>query len=145
MRALGIDFGQKRVGLALSDPTGRLVTPFKTIRRTDDASLITELTRVALEEGVETLVIGEPLALSGARGAAARRVRAFANRLKRATGLPCISVDEALTTHEAEARLRDAGIDPRRHPGRADAVAAQIILEEALTRFRSAESADPTD
>ena len=72
--------------------------------------------------------------LDGSRGEAVDRARRFAAKLAARTGLPVTWVGEALTTVEAHARLREAGVDPRREPGRLDALAAQILLQEALDR-----------
>jgi putative Holliday junction resolvase len=79
-------------------------------------------------------VVGEPRKLDGSRGPAAERARRFGERLAGLTGLPLELVDEALTSVEAAERLRAAGVDPRRHPERLDATAAQILLQEALDR-----------
>ncbi len=138
MRTLGIDFGERRVGLALSDVEGRLATPWQTLERGSDVSLIARLVALAREEGVERLVVGEPRGLDGSRGPAAARVRRFAARLAAAAALPCVLVDEALSSVEAARRLREAGGDPRRHPERLDALAAQIVLQELLDRERAA-------
>ncbi len=133
-RALGIDFGEKRIGLALSDPSGSLALPLETLERKDDRTALADLRRLVEAEGVELLVVGEPRNLDGSRGAAAERAASFAAKLAAATGLPCELVDESLTSVEAEARLREAGVDPRRSPSRVDAVAAQILLQEVLDR-----------
>jgi putative Holliday junction resolvase len=132
MRSLGIDFGEKRIGLAISE--GALAVPLATLRRRDDGSAIAEIAGIARREGVGRLVVGEPRKLDGTRGPAAVRARRFAEKLAASTGLPLELVDEALTSVEAAERLRAAGIDPRRHPGKLDAVAAQILLQEALDR-----------
>ncbi|HET7291873.1 MAG TPA: Holliday junction resolvase RuvX, partial [Vicinamibacteria bacterium] len=84
--------------------------------------------------GVERLVVGEPVGLDGTRGEAALRARRFGERLAELTGLPLEMVNESLTSVEAAERLRAAGVDPRRNPERLDAVAAQILLQEALDR-----------
>jgi putative Holliday junction resolvase len=132
MRSLGIDFGEKRIGLAISE--GALAVPLATLRRRDDGSAIAEIAGIARREGVGRLVVGEPRKLDGTRGPAAGRARRFAEKLAASTGLPLELVDEALTSVEAAERLRAAGIDPRRHPEKLDAVAAQILLQEALDR-----------
>lgn len=132
LRCLGIDFGEKRIGLAISE--GSLAVPLTTLRRRDDRSALEEIAGIARREGVGRLVVGEPCNLDGTRGAAAERARRFAARLADLTGLPLELVNESLTSVEAAARLRAAGIDLRRHPERLDAAAAQILLQEALDR-----------
>ncbi|HEX5718710.1 MAG TPA: Holliday junction resolvase RuvX [Thermoanaerobaculia bacterium] len=132
MRSLGIDFGEKRIGLAISDPEGRLAVPLTTLARRNDRSAIRAIEEIARREGIGRLVLGEPVGLDGQRGEAAERVRRFGDRLAGITGLPVRLVNESLTTVEAQERLRAAGIDPRREPERIDAVAAQILLQEAL-------------
>ncbi|HVR95430.1 MAG TPA: Holliday junction resolvase RuvX [Thermoanaerobaculia bacterium] len=134
MRALGIDFGEKRIGLAISDPEGRLAVPLGTIERRNDRSAVRQIAEIARREGVGRLVVGEPVGLDGQRGEAAERVRRFGAKLAGVAQLPVEWVGEALTTVAAVERLREAGIDPRREPERIDAVAAQILLQEALDR-----------
>lgn len=129
-RLLAVDLGTRRIGLAVS--SGGLALPLATLERSGDAQAIAAIAEVARREGVAGLVVGEPRRLDGTVGDAARRARALAERLAAATGLPCRLVDESLTSRAAEERLRQAGIDPRRHPERVDQVAAQILLEEAL-------------
>lgn len=132
MRSLGVDFGEKRIGLAISE--GALAVPLLTLKRRDDRSALAEIAGIARREGVGRLVVGEPRNLDGTLGPAAARARRFATRLADLTGLPLELVNESLTSVEAAERLRAAGIDPRRHPERLDAVAAQILLQEALDR-----------
>jgi putative Holliday junction resolvase len=131
-RLLAVDFGSKRIGLAVSQ--GSLALPLTTVARTSDAAAVAVIAEVVREEGVTALVVGEPRRLDGTAGDAAARVQAFARKLEAATGLACTLVDEALTSRAAEERLRAAGIDPRRHPERVDQVAAQLLLEEVLRR-----------
>jgi putative Holliday junction resolvase len=134
MRFLGIDFGEKRIGLAISDPEGRLAVPLTTLARRNDRSALRQIAEIARQEGIERLVLGEPVDLDGQRGAIAGRVRRFGARLAEMTGLPVEWIDEALTSAEAAGRLRQAGIATRYEPGRIDAVAAQILLQDALDR-----------
>lgn len=136
MRLLGIDYGARRIGLAISDPEGRVAVPLETFERSDDRAAARYLARVVEREGVGGLVLGEPRRLDGSSGEAAERVRRFARRLEAATGLAVELVDESLTSVEAERRLREAGVDPSASSGRVDAVAAQILLEEVLARRR---------
>jgi putative Holliday junction resolvase len=136
VRALGIDFGERRIGLAISDPEGRLAVPLTTLERRSDRVAVAQIAEIARREGVERLVLGEPVGLDGERGEAAERVRRFGVKLAAAARLPLEMVGEALTTVEAAERLREAGVDLRREPGRLDAMAAQILLQESLDRGR---------
>jgi putative holliday junction resolvase len=142
MRSLGIDFGERRIGLAISDPEGRLAVPLTTLERRNDRSAVRAIAEIARREGIGRLVLGEPVGLDGQRGEAAERVRRFGNRLAGITGLPVRLINESLTTVEAQERLRAAGIDPRREPERIDAIAAQILLQEALDSEPGGTSAD---
>ncbi len=132
MRLLGIDYGERRVGVATGDTRLGIATPHSTIRRTGDRQVIAELVALAAASGADVLVVGEPRRLDGSIGSAAERARTFARKLGEASGLPVRTVNESLTSVEAGRRLREAGIDPRRHPERVDAVAAQLLLEEEL-------------
>jgi putative Holliday junction resolvase len=143
VRALGIDFGERRIGLAVSDPDGRVAVPLTTLTRRDDRSAMAAIAEIAHREGVSRLVLGEPLGAGGVPGAAAARVRRFGERLAAATALPLTFVDESLTSVEAAERLRAAGVDPRRAPERIDAIAAQILLQEDLDRAGTAAVASP--
>ncbi len=134
MKILAIDFGERRIGLALSDPEGRFALPLETLRRADDRSAIGEILGIVRREGVEELVVGDPVLPDGARGDASRRVDGFTRRLAAATRLPVHRVAETLTSVEAEERLREAGIDARDRSGKVDQVAALILLEEHLSR-----------
>lgn len=132
MRALGIDFGEKRIGLAISDPAGRVAVPLDTLERRNDRSALRQIAEIARRESVERLVLGEPVGLDGRRGPAAERARRFGERLAEISGLPVRLVNESLTTVAAQERLREAGVDTRRDPSRIDAMAAQVLLQEAL-------------
>lgn len=132
MRFLGIDLGERRIGLAVSDADGKVAMPLRTLQRRSDAQAVTELKAIILAEEIEALVIGEPRRLDGGQSQASLRATAFADKLRSATGLPCRMVDEALTSVAASERLREAGVDPRRRRERLDAIAAQILLQDAL-------------
>jgi putative Holliday junction resolvase len=125
MRFLGIDFGERRIGLAMSDERGRIATPLETIERVSDAQAIERILDIIERELVGGLVMGEPLRLDGSRGDAAARVGSFARKLGEAAELEVRLIDEALTSHAAAERV---GADSPR----LDAVAAQIILQDAL-------------
>jgi putative Holliday junction resolvase len=132
MRQLGIDFGEKRIGLALSDPEGRVAVPLITLDRRNDRSAVRQIAEIAGREGIERVVLGEPRGGGGQPGEAAGRVHRFGDKLAALTGLPILYVDETLTSREAARRLSEAG---GRAPRSAlDAMAAQILLQEALDR-----------
>ncbi len=130
MRALGIDFGERRIGLAISDPEGRYALPKGTLERQTDRRAVYAIAELARREEVEVLVLGEPRAPDGSEHEAGERIRRFGAKLERAARLPVVFVDETLTTVAAAERLGAAGHDA----GRRDAVAAQILLQEALDR-----------
>lgn len=131
MRALGIDFGERRIGLAISDPEGRWALPLETFERRSDRQAAHRIADVVRREGVERLVLGEPRQFDGTPGESAERVRRFGARLAKITGLEVEAVGEALTTVEATARL-EAVPGKTVSQGAIDAVAAQILLQEAL-------------
>jgi len=126
MRWLGIDFGEKRIGIAISDPGGSFALPLATLARRNDRSAVRQIAEIARQEGVDGLVVGDPLA-GGRAGDASARVHRFGDKLAALTGLPIRWVDETLTSDEAVRRLGAAAA-----PGAIDAVAAQILLQEAL-------------
>lgn len=143
-RALGIDFGERRIGLALSDPEGRYALPLRTLARETDRRAIYRIAEIARREAVGLLVLGEPRHTDGSASATVPRVRRFGARLARVTGLPVRWVDEALTTAEARDRLRHAGVDDRGEKrDRRDMVAAQLLLQEALDGGGVLEPAPP--
>lgn len=132
MRVLGIDFGEVRIGIAISDPAGKLAVPLTTLSRASDRDAIAQIQAIVTRENIERLVLGEPRNMDGSVGDAAHRVRSFRRKLQDQIPLPCDLVDETLTSVEARERLRDAGVDPRRAKERIDQVAAQILLEQYL-------------
>jgi putative Holliday junction resolvase len=136
MRTLGIDFGLKRVGLALSDSEGRLALPYRVIQRTTRDALFQELADVIRSEGVQAVVVGLPLALDGEETLATRQCRNFAESLARRIDLPVELVDERLTSAQAEADLAQAGVKAKKRRQRLDAQAAALILRAHLDHAR---------
>ncbi|MBI9078717.1 MAG: Holliday junction resolvase RuvX [Pseudodesulfovibrio sp.] len=137
MRALGIDFGLKRVGLSVSDRTGTLVSPYKTIERTSRNALFEELTEIIQTETIEAIVVGLPLALSGEDTLTTRQARNFAESLGRRTDLPIHMMDERLTSAEAEEELNAAGLRGKKRKMALDSQAAVIILRSWLESKQS--------
>jgi len=132
MRCLGIDFGLKRVGLALSDPTGTLVSPYRTIERTTRDALFDELAEILQKESVTTIVVGLPLSLDGQDTLTTRQVRNFAQSLGRRTDLPIHLVDERLSSALAEEELNAAGLRGQKQKAALDSQAAAVILRSWL-------------
>lgn len=132
MRALGIDFGLKRVGLALCDPSGILVSPYRTIERTTRNALFDELDKIIQEEAVEAIVVGLPLALDGQDTLTTRQARNFAESLGRRTDLPIHLMDERFSSAQAEEELNAAGLRGKKRKTALDSQAAVIILRSWL-------------
>jgi putative Holliday junction resolvase len=130
VRVLAVDFGEKRIGLAVSDETGRVVVPVGALPRRSDASAAAEVAAAASERDVERIVVGHPVGADGREGAWARRVRNFARRLGEASGLPVDLHGEGLTTAAAESVLRGAGLGRTRRLAARDAEAAAVLLRD---------------
>jgi len=139
-RVLGIDFGERRVGVAVSDPTGTLATPLPTLtRRAGKRPPIHALAELAREHGVRAVVVGLPLNLAGEETEWAIRVRAMGEELGRRTELPVHFVDERMTSVRAERAVRSQGLrrGERERKERVDAGAAALILQGWLDRERA--------
>ena len=130
MRALGLDVGDARIGLALSDPTGMLASPFGFVER--GPSDIEEIVALAADNDVVEIVVGLPLSMSGDSGTQAGKVRAFIRDLRSQTDLPIKTVDERLSTVQAQGMLHQSGRRRRRDRGHLDAAAAAVILQTYL-------------
>ena len=133
---LGLDLGEARIGVAVSDPTGTLCTPCKAIRRTADGSDIRQIVDFARKESAVGIVVGLPVTMEGRRGTQAQAALRFCEALRKATPLPVATWDERLSSVEAQALLRDAGRKPSRDKGSIDSVAAALVLEAFLTKRR---------
>ena len=131
-RALGLDVGDRRIGVALSDPTGMLATPLAAIDRRAAQGGLETVARLARENEAAAIVVGMPVSLDGSIGPQAQAVQSFISALSEVCPLPIHTVNEQYTSAEAERRLRDVGVEPSREPGRVDALAAAIILQEWL-------------
>jgi putative Holliday junction resolvase len=130
---LGLDLGEARIGVAVSDPSGTLCTPLQAIRRTQDGSDIRQVAALAVKETAARIVVGLPVTMEGRRGTQAQAALRFCKELRAATPIPVVTWDERLTTVEAQARMREAGRKPNREKGAVDSLAAALILEAYLT------------
>lgn len=142
MRALGIDYGTVKVGLALSDELKMLATPYRVVP--SNADLADEIARVVQENNVDTIVMGMPY-YDGAETQTTAKVRAFTERLRTMVAVPIFFWDESFSTRFARSRMVDAGVKKKRRTARgtADTWAAAIILQEFLDNG-GAEPPDPT-
>lgn len=127
MPIAGIDFGRKRIGLAISD--GRGAYPIGIIERRSLKHDLEAIRSRMADRDVSLVVVGLPLNMDGTEGPSARAARAFAERVGAATGLPVEMFDERLTSFEAEQRLREASASRAAKKATRDAVAAAVILE----------------
>ncbi|MFZ1731706.1 MAG: Holliday junction resolvase RuvX [Bacteroidota bacterium] len=136
-RTLGIDYGERRVGLALSDELGIIASGIGTYD--SDDSLIPRLVKLIEERSVARIVIGLPLTLQGLEGEIAKKVHLFAEKLKAATDLPVDLLDERFTSSLAVQTIRDMGMGKkkRRDKGKIDEVAAIILLQGYLDTKRN--------
>lgn len=138
MRFVGLDIGEKRIGVAVSDVSGTLARPLGVLRpsglEVDALDVVsTEIARLAAEEdGLGEIVIGLPRRLDGSPTSLTPRVEQFARQLRMKTSLPVTLQDERLSSREAESRLAVLDKDWRSRKARLDAAAAAVILQDYL-------------
>jgi putative Holliday junction resolvase len=139
---LGIDYGARRIGLALSDATGTLASPWRLIQRPaserDTVAIIErEITQlIENEDGLQAVVVGWPRRLDGSATHLTPIVEAFARALEQRVAVPVILQDERLSSHEAESRLAARERDWRRRKAKLDAASAAIVLQDYLDHRR---------
>ena len=134
MKYLALDYGLKRVGVAVSDPEGRMAFPRCTLARDTRDGFFSELLALLERERPDAVVLGLPLHVDGTECLTTRQVRNFAASLKRRMALPLYWIDEALTSRQAESDLREAGLSARAIKQVVDQQAAVRILETFLAQ-----------
>jgi len=142
MRYMGIDMGDRWIGIALSDPSGKIASPQGIIKRETDEAAVEAINRIATENEVGRIIVGLPRMLDGSIGIQAQKVQAFTQQLKQATGVEIEFRDEWLTTVAAKHIMHvngPAGKKKRRKDGvkktdrqRDDAIAAAVLLQNFL-------------
>ena len=137
MRVLSLDVGEKRIGLALSDPTGLLATPLTTIVSRGNLLDVKAVLDIATRHDVGEIIVGLPISLSGHQGKQAKLVVQFIKALAKTTNIPLRSLDERYSSVEAKKLLRDSGIQPSRNKSHIDAAAAAVILQSYLDSNRT--------
>ena len=136
-RVLGVDFGQARIGVAVSDELGMLAHPVETIPGASVPAAAKRIAEIATEKKVERVILGLPRHMNGEIGAAAENVQAFAAKLRPLLPCPLQLWDERLSTTAANRALRDSGAKTRQTRGIVDQVAAQMILQGYLDSRQS--------
>ncbi|HUE86383.1 MAG TPA: Holliday junction resolvase RuvX [Vicinamibacterales bacterium] len=142
MRVLGIDYGARRIGLALSDATGTLASPWRLIQRPASepetmAIIEREVAQLlSADDGLQAVVVGWPRRLDGSATHLTPLVESFARALEERLPVPVILQDERLSSHEAESRLAARERDWRRRKPKLDAAAAAVVLQDYLDHRR---------
>lgn len=133
MVVMGLDPGERRVGIALGDDETGMALPRETLERGRDLEAVARaVAERARQEGAERIVVGLPLKLDGTEGLAARRARAFGTAVEREAGLPVVYWDERLTTAQAERSLGEIGVRGRDRRRVVDQAAAALMLQSYL-------------
>jgi putative Holliday junction resolvase len=134
LRLLGIDYGRKRVGVALSDPTGQIARPLETLTVTSNADAVRRIIILVAEHEVTAVVVGLPLSMSGNESESTTATRQFARMLGEATALPIYFEDERLSSHQALEVLHAHGKKIKGNKDKLDRMSAAIILQSFLDR-----------
>ena len=140
MRIMGLDYGDKTVGVAISDELGLTAQPFETIYRerwNKHRQTCKRLEEIIIEKKVERIVVGKPLNMNGTEGERLERTREFIGMIERRTGLEVIELDERLTTMEADRILDMTGVAESGRKEYIDKMAAAIILQTYLDREKN--------
>ena len=145
MRSLGLDVGDVRIGVAVSDPTGTVVEPLTTIQAGTRAAAIEKIAELVELESVGEVVVGTPVSLDGEVGPQARKIQAFADLLAERISKPVRMWDESYSSAAADRIMRESGVGRRKKKGKRDSVAAAVILREYLQGTRSTVAPQPVD
>ena len=143
-RILAVDWGERRIGLAVSDDLGILATGLPTLEIRGEAEAVARVADTIRTVEADSVVVGLPLTLKGERGEAARAVERFAEALRRETPVVVSLYDERLTSALAERRMRERGERSRGRKGRVDQGAAVALLEGWLAKLRIEREGDAT-
>ena len=135
-RVLGLDLGDARIGVAISDPDRRLAVPFGTVQVGRPPGELRAIADIVRDNEIALVVIGEPVSMDGSRGPRAHHAAEMAAAIGAVVDVPVLLQDERLSTAEAERSLRAAGVRGRDQPAVVDAAAAQVILQAWLDAER---------
>ena len=132
MRILAVDHGEKRIGLALSEPTGTIASPFKVIEHVSRLMDAAQVASLAQDNDVGLIVIGQSFDEEGRPNLAGRRAAKFADALQQQTSIPVVLWDESFSTQEARATRIELGVSRKKRAGHHDSLAAVVILQSYL-------------
>ena len=138
MRIMGLDYGSRRIGVALSDELGLTAQPLATVERRNREQDMEAIARLVGAHGVEKIVVGYPVRLDGTEGIQCDKVNRFARRLEARFGLPVVKWDETLSTRTAEEILAASHVRREKRKKVVDRMAAGIILQGYLDSLGSA-------
>ncbi len=144
-RVMALDLGERRIGVAISDPTRILARSLCVLERRSKKEDFTAIAELVREHGVDLVVVGHPRSLDGTIGPQARRVQRYADALAEVLPVPLILWDERLSTSTAEQLMIEAGRPARKRRKRIDAVAAAVILQDYLDAQAPDQSRDFMD
>jgi putative Holliday junction resolvase len=133
---LALDVGERRIGVAVSDPHGSFAFPHAVLERTNVRDDVAAIVALAVERGARTIVVGDPLTLAGTRGIASEKIDAFVAHLERAFDGRIERIDERLTTAAVQKSLIGADVSRAKRKTVVDKLAAAMILETYLARAR---------
>ena len=140
-RIIALDYGNRRIGIAISDPLRMIAQPLETLEHKNLISTVQRLTELIRQYSVEKIVLGFPVSLRGNKTAFTRRVEQFGKKIEVKLGLPVIYWDERLTSVQAQRTLIAMNEKPSRKKGRIDKLAAALILQNYLeTQIRTDDS-----
>lgn len=132
MRVIGLDVGERRIGVALSDPTATIASPLQVVVVTDEESAYEAVTRLVTQYQAGEIVVGMPYSLNGAAGPAAKNVQKFVDELSHRLSVKVVTWDERLSTVAADRSMLEAGVRRKKRDNLRDAIAAALILQGYL-------------
>ncbi|MBH31897.1 MAG: Holliday junction resolvase RuvX [Candidatus Marinimicrobia bacterium] len=135
-RFLGIDYGEKRIGVSVSDPTGTIASPFRTLLCSSGDDALLRLQELINSEKIEGVVVGLPIGMKGQDTEQTKLVQLFVERLRRHLDLPIHTADERLTSVAAKNVLKEQKIQPSRNKAMVDSTAAALILQSFLDKTK---------
>jgi len=136
MRIMGIDYGEKRIGVAISDPLGITAQGLPTIERTNIQEDIQKILNIIREKEVNEIVVGLPKHMNNMLGEKAQAVLAFVDLIKKHVNIPVNTIDERLSTVRAHRTMLEGDLSRKKRKDRVDMIAAQLILQNYLDRIK---------